>query len=297
MTNAAARVGRDGSEMFRLTGRDGEHAVLHDMGGGGPPLLLTHGNSLNAAMWATVAPHLRDGFRCWGLDFRGHGAARPRHQDMSVERSRFVDEVLAAAAALGDEPLLAAGHSLGASSLLLAALAQPGTFAGLWLYEPLLAPPGSPRPDADHPLVQASRRRRIHFPSVDEAYERFVSKPPFSGCEPAAVRAYLELGTYPTDDGDVRLSCSGDTEARIYVTGLPIEYTRLSEIRCPAVVARGGAEAMRNDIPPRLAPAIAEALGNGRLEDFSQFGHFGPMQDGEAIAQSIRAHLEPLIAA
>ncbi|WP_423917361.1 alpha/beta fold hydrolase [Candidatus Poriferisodalis sp.] len=283
--------------MIRLTGSDGEHAVLHDMGGSGAPLLLTHGNSLNAGMWATVVPHLQDGFRCWGLDFRGHGAARPQHDDMSVERSRFVDEVLAAAGPLGGEPLLAAGHSLGGSSLLLAELAQPGSYTGLWLYEPLLAPPGSPRPEADHPLVQASRRRRIHFESLDEAYERFVSKPPFSGCEPEAVRAYLELGTYPTDDGAVRLSCSGDTEARIYVTGLSIEYTRLGTIRCPAVVARGGSGAMRNDIPPKLAQPIAEALGDGRLEVFSEFGHFGPMQDGAAIARSIRSHLEPLVAA
>ena len=283
--------------MIPLTGSDGEHAVLHDLGGSGSPLLLTHGNSLNAGMWAAVVPHLRDSFHCWGLDFRGHGAARPQHDDMSVERSHFVDEVLAAAEVLGGEPLLAAGHSLGASSLLLAELAQPGTCTGLWLYEPLLAPPGAPRPEADHPLVQASRRRRIHFASLEEAYERFVSKPPFSGCEPQAVRAHLELGTYPTDDDAVRLSCSGDTEARIYVTGLPIEYSRLGNIRCPCVVARGGAGAMRNDIPPKLAKPIAEALGNGRLEVFSKFGHFGPMQDGKAIAGSIRSHLEPLIAA
>ena len=81
--------------MIHLTGTDGEHAVLHDLGGSGPPLLLTHGNSLNTGMWATVVPQLQDGFHCWGLDFRGHGSARPQHDDMSVERSRFVDEVMA----------------------------------------------------------------------------------------------------------------------------------------------------------------------------------------------------------
>ena len=284
--------------MIRLTGADGEHAVLHDLGGSGPPLLLTHGNSLNTGMWATVVPHLQDGFHCWGLDFRGHGSARPQHDDMSVERSRFVDEVLAATDALGGGPLLAAGHSLGASSLVLAELALPGTYQGLWLYEPLLAPPGSPRPDIDHPLVQASRRRRIDFSTVDAAYERFVSKLPFSACEPAAVRAYIELGTYSLGDGAVRLSCSGDTEARIYVTGRPIEYTKLSTVRCPAVVARGGSlAAKRNHIPPKLAQPIAEALGNGRLKTFTELGHFGPMENGEAIAQDIQVHLEPLIAA
>ena len=208
--------------MIRLTGADGEHAVLHDLGGSGPPLLLTHGNSLNTGMWATVVPHLQDGFHCWGLDFRGHGSARPQYDDMSVERSHF----------------------------------------------------------------------------VDEAYERFVSKLPFSACEPAAVRAYVELGTYSLGDGAVRLSCSGDTEARIYVTGRPIEYTKLSTVRCPAVMARGGSlAAKRNDTPPKLAQPIAEALGNGRLKTFTELGHFGPMENSEEIAQDIRVHLEPLIAA
>ncbi len=96
--------------MMRLTTSDGEHAVLHDLGGHGPPLLMTHGNGLNAGMWATVVPHLQDTFRCWGLDFRGHGASRPQHDGMSVERSRFVEEVLGAVNALGGEPMLAAGH-------------------------------------------------------------------------------------------------------------------------------------------------------------------------------------------
>ena len=281
--------------MIRLTGSDGEHAVLHDLGGSGAPLLLTHGNGLNAGMWATVVPHLADTFRCWGLDFRGHGAARPQHDDMSVERSRFVEEVLSAINALGGEPMLAAGHSLGAASLLLAELAQPGTYRGLWLYEPVLVRPDFPRPDADHPLVQASRRRRIRFATIDEAYERFTAKLPFSACEPEAVWAYVKLGTYPSGDDAVRLSCSGDTEARIYEAGVPIEYTEFGRVTCPAVVARGDAPAMWNEIPPQVAKPIAEALGNGRLEAFADLSHFGPMENGELVARAIRAHLEPLI--
>ena len=281
--------------MMRLTTSDGEHAVLHDLGGHGAPLLMTHGNGLNAGMWATVVPHLRDAFHCWGLDFRGHGASRPQHDSMSVERPRFVDEVLTAVNALGGEPMLAVGHSLGAASLLLAELHQPGTYRGLYLYEPVLVPAGFPRPDSDHELVVASRRRRIRFATVDEAYERFVSKPPFSRCEPTAVRAYVEIGTYPSGDDAVRLSCSGDTEARIYEASVPVVYSDFAAVTCPTVVARGDSVAQWNEIPPQVAQPIAEALGNGRLEAFAELSHFGPMENGELVAKSIRAHLEPLV--
>jgi pimeloyl-ACP methyl ester carboxylesterase len=66
-------------DIRQLQDDDGEHAALHDLGGDGPALLLTHGNGLNAGMWATVVPHLRATFRCFGLDFRGHGASRQAH--------------------------------------------------------------------------------------------------------------------------------------------------------------------------------------------------------------------------
>lgn len=248
-------------------------------------------------MWATVVPHLQDTFRCWGLDFRGHGASRPQHDDMSVERARFVEEVLTAVNALGGEPMLAAGHSLGAASLLLAELQHPGSYRGLYLYEPVLVPDGFPMPDSDHELVVASRRRRIRFATIDEAYDRFVSKPPFSGCEPEAVRAYVEIGTYPSGDDAVRLSCSGDSEARIYESGEPVDYSAFNAVMCPTVVARGDSPAMWNTIPPQVAQPIAESLGNGRLEAFAELSHFGPMENGERVAKSIRAHLEPLVAA
>ena len=39
-------------DIWQLRDDDGEHAALHDLGGDGPALLLTHGNGLNAGMWA-----------------------------------------------------------------------------------------------------------------------------------------------------------------------------------------------------------------------------------------------------
>ena len=271
-----------------LRSADGESAVLHDLGGAGPAALFTHGNGLNAGMWATVVSKLRDRLHCYGLDFRGHGASRPTSEDFSLDRSYFVQEILAAVDELGP-PVLGVGHSLGGAMLALAELAAPGTFRGLWLFEPVLIPAELQRPEGPSQLSAAAARRRIDFDSVEDAVERFRSKPPFSGCELAAVQAYVELGTVGRPEGGVRLSCLGTTESRVYDSGAGTDFALLQQIRCPVTVAYGSRIASGNDLPPLVAPQIAEAVPNGHLEAFEGLTHFAPMENGAAVAASVRA--------
>ena len=276
-----------------VAGPDGVSAALHDLGGTGPAVLFTHGSGLNAGMWATVVPHLRDQFHCYGLDFRGHGASpQPDAEDFSVERQLLIGEILAAVKAIGADRVSGVGHSLGGATLTLTEAAHPGTFAALWLFEPVLIPDSYERPDGGPAaLAGLARRRRREFDSVDAAYERFRSKPPYADCEAAAVRAYTEIGTFERPDGTVWLSCSGDTEARIYETSSAHDFTKFAAVRCPTVVGLGAAVAKGNEVPPMLAPIVAKALGNGRLESFAGLTHFAPMENGAAVAASIGAHL------
>jgi pimeloyl-ACP methyl ester carboxylesterase len=126
---------------------------------------------------------------------------------------------------------------------------------------------------------------------LQDAIDRFLSKPPFSRCEPEAVWAYLEHGTAPEPDGSVRLTCTGETEARIYETNEPLDFSKFAAITCPFVLAAGGATATGNELPPMLAPVVADALGDGRLEVLPCVTHFAPMEDGALVARSILGHL------
>jgi pimeloyl-ACP methyl ester carboxylesterase len=278
-------------DILQLRDDDGECAALHDLGGDGPAVLLTHGNGLNAGMWATVVPHLRAAFHCYGLDFRGHGRSRPAHEEIPVERHWFVDEVLAALEAIGGGPALAAGHSLGAATLLRAEQDHPGTLGACWAFEPVLVPNTWDIKPPPSNLIEAARRRRVVFPSVEEAIERFRSKPPFAVCEADAVRAYVECGTAPQPDGTVKLTCTGETEARIYESNEQLDFSEFASIACPTVVVAGAAVAMGNELPPMVAPLVAEALGDGRLEVMPGVTHFAPMEDGARVARSILDHL------
>ena len=282
-------------EIRQLRDDDGEHAALHDLGGDGPPLLLTHGNGLNAGMWATVVPHLRSTFHCFGLDFRGHGKAQQAHERIPVERHWLAAEVVAAVAAIGGAPALAAGHSLGAATLLRAEQQHPGTLRACWAFEPVLVPETLDTEPPPSALIEASRRRRLVFASVTEAVDRFRSKPPFSRCALSAVRAYVEVGTAPQPDGTVRLTCTGETEARIYESNERLDFAGLSAVGCPVVVAAGADVALGNDLPPMVAPLIADALGDARLEVLAGVTHFAPMEDGALVARSILDHLRRFV--
>ena len=276
--------------MHLLQGDDGEHGVLHDFGGDGPPLLLTHGNGLNAAMWTTALPVLQRHRHCFGLDFRGHGASRTQIPPLDVERSHLVTEILLAVAVIDEGPIDAVGHSLGGATLVRTELENPGTFRRMWLFEPVMVPEEFERPDGDHPLVIAARRRRNEFPSLDSFVERLRSKPPFSQCEKAAVWGYATLGTQKTAGG-VSLTCSGEVEAQIFSSATATDFTELKSITAPTVVARGEVLGTGNEMPPAMAEPIAAHLGSGTLLPMDGLTHFGPMEAGARVGDAIIAHL------
>ncbi len=287
-------------DVTLVTSDDGETVAVHDFGGpaDGPPLLLSHGNGLNAGMWAAALPELTTRFRCHGVDLRGHGRARPTVEGYSVDRERFAADIVAAVTAIGG-PVCFAGHSLGAASATLACLLHPSPaslFTGLWLFEPVLVPDDYDRGEGPSFLVEMSRRRRMEFESAADAVSRFRSKPPFSGCHPRAVDGYVEVGTIETGNG-VRLSCRGEDEARVFETMATLDFGRLGAVDLPTLVASGAAADVANALPPKLAPLVAEAMGdNARWIEFDGLSHFGPMEAPARIARSIVGFFDEVLA-
>jgi pimeloyl-ACP methyl ester carboxylesterase len=191
---------------------------------------------------------------------------------------------------LGLERPLGFGHSQGGSALLLAEQARPGTFAGLYLYEPVAWP--EPFPMDDHPLVVGALRRRDEFTSVDAARQRLGSKPPLADLEPAVLAAYVEHGLAPTPGGGVTLKCRREDEAQTYRMGTRHRaFDHLGEVRCPVTIARGSATA---SVSAELAGRQTALLSDGRLEELDGLGHFGPLTHPAMVAAgAIRALLGP----
>lgn len=271
---------------------DAVDVIVHDFGGSGRPLLLSHATGFHAHCYAPIAEELAARFHCYGLDYRGHGLtlAPP---DWAVDWERYGDDAVAAARAIAPEGhLIAFGHSMGGACLLMAAARDPDLFDLIIAFEPIVFPT-SDAPRGESPLVAGARRRRAEFDSFEQAYDNYAAKPPLMAFTPAALRNYVEHGFVATDEG-VRLRCDPEHEARTFETGgTHRTWEVLGEITTPVVVIAGRVDEMS---PAAVSAPIAEMLPHGSYVHLAHLDHFGPMTHPDEIARLIERAVDTELA-
>jgi pimeloyl-ACP methyl ester carboxylesterase len=294
----------DGVTTARVASSDGVELTVHHLAAGeaAHPLLVAHATGFHGRAYGPMADRLAGDHDVWALDFRGHGAtAKP--PGAALDWARYADDALAVAQWLarraGDgTPLVAFGHSMGGATLLMAAERQPGLFASLVLYEPIVFPPPGSADEAlvqagsGPPLAEVARRRRRSFESFGAALANYAAKPPMSAFDPAALEAYVRGGLRPVDpahpDGPVELCCSPETEAATFEGGASHDtWNRLGRIAVPTTVLGGVLDAP----PPRMVEPIASRLPNGRAELHPELDHFAPFSEPARTAQLVSAAL------
>lgn len=271
------------------TSTDDVSLAYLSLDGAGPRLLLAHATGFCSTVWRPMAEQLGSAFECWALDFRGHGRSTSPASG-TFDWHGTADDVLAVIDAVGPQPggWWGVGHSMGGAALVLAEQARPGTFAGLWLFEPIIFP-GVLAADAEPPggnfLADGAARRRATFPSADAARENYASKPPMDAFDPGALDGYLERGLVEQADGSVTLACAPADEAQVYRMGpRHSAWSRLGEVTTTTTVVSGAATVPG---PATMAPVIADALPAGRLEPHPDLGHFGPLESPSTMATSV----------
>jgi pimeloyl-ACP methyl ester carboxylesterase len=111
--------------------------------GTGPPVVMLHGVSLAAAVWAPWLAHL-SGYRAHLVDLPGHGLSGPATYRRGGVRDHSLDLMEEVLDALGLATAPVVGHSLGGMFALWYAAARPGRIASLVaIGEPAVALPGA----------------------------------------------------------------------------------------------------------------------------------------------------------
>lgn len=207
----------------------GELAMLRFGRQGAPPLLFAHANGFCASAYRQMFEAIGDRYDVHAVDLRGHGrTALPI--DPAAHRSAeiFASDLSALLDALqAQRPNGAgwtlAGHSLGAVSVVLAAVRR-NDIGGLRLIEPVAMPgfsyaaarlPGWRLVSKRLPLVKAAAGRRGTWPTRGDVLRSYGAKPFFSTWAKGVLEDYLEDGLRQSEGG-VALSCSPQWEAATF---------------------------------------------------------------------------------
>ena len=275
---------------MRVASSDHVNVAVHEFGGTGGPLLLSHATGFHGYCYLPIADELSDEFTSYALDYRGHGdTARP--DDWDVEWARYGDDALAAARAVApDGGLVGFGHSMGGAGLLMAAHRDPGLFDVIVAFEPIVFPPREIDPhhgteNNGTVLSRGARRRRATFDSFDDAIANYASKPPMMTFDPDVLRLYVAHGFRPSPEG-VRLKCDPEHEARTFDTGgIHTTWAELPDIDTRVVVVAGKVDEFG---PAAIAREIAEQLPDATYVENDEWNHFAPFVDPAGMAELVR---------
>lgn len=271
---------------MRVNSSDHVSVAIHEFGGSGRPLLISHATGFHGYCYLPIADRLDDRFNSYALDYRGHGATAS-NVDWDGDWERYGDDALAAARAVApDGGLIGFGHSMGATGLLMAAHRDPGLFDLIIGFEPIVFPEPYETgrgPNDPPPIIEGARRRRPSFDSFEDAVENYASKPPFKFVDPDVLRLYVAHGFRPAPEG-VRLKCDPEHEAMTFEGGaLHRTWDVLGDIETRCVIIGGG----DTQGPGIIAGPIAERLPNSLFIHQPDSTHFGPFVDPDGTADLI----------
>src|SRR5215470_6266999 len=105
-----------------------------DEGSGDPALVFVHGFACDSHDWSWQLPHFREKHRVVAVDLRGHG--RSSAPDQGYGAVDLAGDVAALLRQLSFGPVVAVGHSLGASVVSGLAVEHADLVSGLVCVDP-----------------------------------------------------------------------------------------------------------------------------------------------------------------
>jgi pimeloyl-ACP methyl ester carboxylesterase len=270
----------EGETMRRPT----TEVVVHDLGGHGEPLLICHATGFCGRAYEPLANAIASEHHVYAVDFRGHGDS-PLPDDGDLSWPSISEDVVTAVKSLGRGPIHLFGHSIGGAVALYAEATSGPLFTSAFLYEPIIVSPGAfELTERPNPMAQAARKRVEVFPSKEAALRRYSARPPLNELSPQSLRAYVEHGFEELADGNVRLRCRRETEARVFQGAGGFTTDSIAGVDIPTIVATGDPQV---SLLANLAPAIIGAIHNAQHLAYKDLGHFGPLQAPERVAEDL----------
>lgn len=245
--------------------------------GGGPVVVLLHGNPGFLTDFARLTPRLAGEARVIALDRPGHGYSGRPHAYMSLAaQARLLHDFLGRLHAR--HPVLV-GHSWGAILALVYALRYPGDVSALVL----LAPAAYPYPEAPWfrilrtPVVGSVLRYAVFLPLTRHLAGAAAARA--YAPNPVPARADRLAATLALRPGDVLATAEDDAAAS---RELAAYASRYGTIRVPVVIAQGDGDLVVDD-----AERLHAAIPGSVLMRLPDTGHEIPVARPDVAATAV----------
>lgn len=257
--------------------------------GTGTPLVFAHATGFHGRVWDAIIARFPD-HPAYGLDLRGHGLT---HGGPVNDWRVLADDVAAFLEQTGITGAIGIGHSMGAHTLLQVAADNPGRFAKLVLFDPvILAPdfyaPGQPLYTADNP--HPAIRRKRDFASPEAMMERFRDRDPYNLFDAQVFEDYCRFGLAPSPSGGgMELACAPEDEASVYASSRsnPGILEAAKRVDIPVLVVRALYTTLNDFKSSPTWPELANVLPQGTDLHRPDMTHFHPFQDPADAARII----------
>jgi pimeloyl-ACP methyl ester carboxylesterase len=254
-------------------------------------VIFSHANSLNAYTYRSILAGAAASQRILAYDLRGHGGTTLPAIKAGHGWSDLSADLVALLEALDVWDVVLSGHSMGATTSLLASAAAAERVRAMMLFEPVIEPReitgDSPAGAASIArVVQGTLRRRAQFPSVGAAVETFVGRGSFKTWPTEIVADYADGGLRPREDGTYELACSPEWEAWGYQSQprAPEVWDTLERAPRPIRILRGqvwSSATVESDRDRLAAHGVT-------IQTVPGAGHFLPMERPDLIAAALQ---------
>jgi len=261
----------------------------------GPPdrgldILFLHANGFNAATYRQALAPLGTALRVLAVDMRGHGRTTLPTPTEGHAWRIFADDLLALLTSLGEMPRVLAGHSMGGTTVLLAAPRLAAAHVmDLVLFDPVVAAEAvyqnAGAADWEQPLAQGALRRKSAVASRAEAIAAYRGRGGFKTWPDAALEDYLADGLLATPDGGFTLACAPAWEAANFACfGVSNPYAGFDGAGGTVRVLR----AERGSTCSVTAQDAALRWPNVLVETVPGSTHFLPMERPDIVQDALR---------
>ena len=187
-----------------------------------------------------------------------------------------------------EHPLIV-GHSMGATVSTIAVANYGIKARGLILIEPIFLPEAFYSMEVDikkHPLASKSIKRANHWNDENDAWSYLKSKSLFASWDEQVLQLYLKYGMQKQEEGNLKLTCSPQNEAAMFMGGWDVNpWPLLDKITCPVLVLEGENTENKGLVDVQR---VVSFLRQGQYKSVEKAGHLIPMQKPQDVVRIIK---------